>query len=133
MLDLIMLPVDSKYLALKTFRKNGKSVITPVWFVVKDTNGLFIVTREKTGKVKRMRNNSQVDIVSSNFSGKPKGKWISGISKEVDSQSVKEILKLRDKKYGILSKVIGIFSSSKGKYVVFFIAKNEQTENQKAN
>ena len=119
-----MLPTDSKYLALKTFRKNGISVITPVWFVVKDT-GLFVVTREKTGKVKRIKNNNQVAITLSNFSGKPKGEWISCIAKEVDNKLAQEAIKLRDKKYGILSKVIGIFSRSKGKYVVFFVNKNE--------
>ena len=118
-----MLPSDSKYLALKTFRKNGNSVITPVWFVVKG-EGVFVVTREKTGKVRRIRTNNQVSIVLSDFFGKPKGEWISCIAKEVDNDLTQEAIKLRDKKYGILSKVIGIFSRSKGKYVVFFVTKN---------
>ena len=48
---------NEKYIALETFRKNGVGVKTPVWFVEFD-DLIWVVTREFTGKVKRLRNNS---------------------------------------------------------------------------
>ncbi len=51
--------LDQKYINLETYRKNGESVKTPVWFVVIDEL-IYIITRENTGKVKRMKNNHNV-------------------------------------------------------------------------
>ena len=47
---------SEKYISIETYKKDGTPVQTPVWFVVKN-NLIYIVTREKTGKVKRIRNN----------------------------------------------------------------------------
>ena len=59
---------DAKYINMETFKKNGTSVSTPVWFVTE--NGyIFVVTRSGTGKVRRVRNNPKVRIVPSGFRG----------------------------------------------------------------
>jgi uncharacterized protein len=44
---------DSKYINLETYKKNGKVVSTPVWFVIEDKK-VFVITRSGTGKVKRL-------------------------------------------------------------------------------
>ena len=46
---------NQKYINLQTFRKSGKPVNTPVWFVVSDQK-MYVITRELTGKVKRIKN-----------------------------------------------------------------------------
>jgi len=45
---------NEKYINLETYRKNGKTVHTPVWFVISD-DLVQVITREKTGKVKRLK------------------------------------------------------------------------------
>ena len=45
-----------KYISLTTFRKNGTGVATPVWFGEEDEK-LYVMTLNKMGKMKRIRNN----------------------------------------------------------------------------
>jgi len=48
-----------KYISLKTFRKSGVGVATPVWFG-QEGDKLYVMTRGEMGKTKRIRNNPQV-------------------------------------------------------------------------
>jgi PPOX class probable F420-dependent enzyme len=111
---------DAKYINLETFKKNGTSVPTPVWFVV-ENEFIFVVTRSGTGKVRRVRNNPNVRIVPSGFRGKPRGTWKDGVAKILDSEDSDRIVQLRDKKYGFQAKLASLFTSRKGKYVVLSI------------
>jgi len=111
---------NEKYVVLETLRKNGVSVKTPVWFVEED-GLIWVVTRKFTGKVKRIKNNNKIKIAVSNFSGKPKGDYLSGTAQIVEGDLASKIIHLRNTKYGIMAKLIGIFSAKKGSYVVISI------------
>ncbi len=111
---------DAKYINMETFKKNGTSVSTPVWFVL-ENDYVFVVTRSGTGKVRRVRNNPKVRIVPSGFRGEPKGTWKDGLAKIVDSEDSGRIIQLRNKKYGFQAKLASLFTSRKGKYVVLSI------------
>ena len=51
----------AQYMSLRTFRKSGVAVTTPVWFA--ETGGkLYFLTANDAGKVKRIRNNQQVTV-----------------------------------------------------------------------
>ena len=63
---------DQKYISLATFRKNGDSVYTPVWFGEKDDK-LYVMTRSDSGKYKRIRNNPQIRIAPCTARGKITG------------------------------------------------------------
>lgn len=105
-----------KYLCLETYRKNGQAVKTPVWFVI--FNGVvYIVTDSASGKVKRLQNNKFVQIVPSNFKGKPKGEWVKGIAFFGNESELNQTISLRNKKYGLLSKMIDVFLSRKVKMI----------------
>jgi len=65
------------YIALTTYRKTGVPVVTPVWFVLQE-DGVLVFTGRASGKVKRLRNNPQVELSPSDFKGKPLGPAISG-------------------------------------------------------
>jgi hypothetical protein len=54
---------------MATYRKNGTAVATPIWHVVKGGE-LFVVTEADTGKVKRIRNNSNVMVTVCDFRGR---------------------------------------------------------------
>jgi len=111
---------NEKYINLETYRKNGKTVHTPVWFVIYD-DLIQVITREKTGKVKRLKNNPKVKFAKCGFKGELKGDWHSGVSIFFDDDQVQRILKLRKKKYGFFSTFIATLSKSKGDYVGFSI------------
>ena len=59
---------DQKYISLKTFRKNGVGVATPVWFGEEDGK-LYVMTRGDMGKTKRIRNNSSVRVAPCTIRG----------------------------------------------------------------
>ncbi len=111
---------ESKYINLETYRKSGKAVITPVWFVFEREN-FFVITRSGTGKVKRLRNNPNVRISPCSFRGQIRGKWIEGIASFVDPNEFPRIISLRNKKYGIQSKIISLFTVGKGKFIIVSI------------
>ena len=61
-----------KYISLTTFRKTGAGVATPVWFG-EDDGKLYVMTISKMGKVKRVRNNPQVQVAPCTIRGKVTG------------------------------------------------------------
>lgn len=111
---------SEKCISLETYRKNNQPVITPVWFVVKD-DLIYVITRDQTGKVKRLRNNQQVKFATCNFKGKIKGQWTSGTAKILTEDETTEMVKLRDKKYGFMAKIAKFLSKGKGKFLAFSI------------
>jgi uncharacterized protein len=60
---------NQKYVSLTTFRKNGSTIATPVWFG-EENNKLYVMTISTTGKVKRVRNNTQVRVAPCTMRGK---------------------------------------------------------------
>lgn len=111
---------SQKYISLESYRKNNQPIRTPVWFVV-ENDLIVIVTRELTGKVKRIRNNQQVKIATCTMRGKIIGKWISGIAKFLPDVQTDNVVKLRDKKYGIAAKIAKFATRNKGDFVAFTI------------
>jgi PPOX class probable F420-dependent enzyme len=61
-----------KYLSLKTFRKNGVGVATPVWFG-EEGDKLYVMTRSDMGKTKRIRNNPKVMVAPCTIRGRVTG------------------------------------------------------------
>ena len=111
---------SEKCISLETYRKNNESVQTPVWFVIKD-DLIYVVTRDKTGKIKRLRNNQQVKIATCNFKGKIKGQWISGTAKILTEEQTQDAVKWREKKYGLMAKIAKFLSKGKGELLAFSI------------
>ena len=112
--------LDQKYINLETYKKDGTSIRTPVWFVIYD-DLIYVITRDSTGKVKRLENNQDVQIVSCSFKGKPKNEWIKGKAEKITGKEVDIAIKLRKKKYGMSARLIGLFTSQKGNLVVYSI------------
>ncbi len=112
--------LEQKYINLETYGKSGKPVRTPVWLVIFN-DLIYVVTREKTGKVKRIRNKQDVKIAPCTFSGKPTGAWVSGLANFVKNEEAQKVIQLRRKKYGFLAKFANFFTSQKGNLVVLSI------------
>jgi len=103
---------DHKYINLETYKKDGQAVRTPVWFVV-DSNQIFVVTTENTGKVKRIKNNQSVKIMPCGMRGEPKGEWMDASARFANESESENAIKLRRKRYGFKAKLIGIIKKDK--------------------
>ena len=112
---------SEKYISLETYRKNGNPVRTPVWFVLKD-NLIYVITRDQTGKAKRLKNNSQVKFATCNIKGKVSGEWISGTATILDKEQTTKAVRWRDKKYGFMAKIAKFMSKSQGEFFAFSIS-----------
>ncbi len=111
---------SEKCISIETYRKNNEPVQTPVWFVIKD-DLIYLVTRDQTGKIKRLRNNQQVKIATCNFKGKIKGQWVSGVAKILTDDQTKDVVKWRERKYGLMAKIAKFLSKGKGELLAFSI------------
>jgi len=103
-----------KYLNLETFRRNGESMRTPVWFV-QDGEIFYVQTMANSGKVKRICNNCMVNIAPCKMDGKVIGSWIKAQARPVTDPAVSaQADHLLDKKYGLLKKMFSNQRASKG-------------------
>lgn len=112
-----------KYINLETYRKDGRGVRTPVWFVESgsgDSSILYVRTSDDTGKYKRIRNNPSVQIAPCDMRGSVKGKWVKGEARIASEEEKLKAFKMLEKKYGIIYKMTRIFMSGKN-YVVIAI------------
>ena len=87
-----------KYISLETFKKNGQSVRTPIWFVL-HKNAFYVYTEAYSGKVKRIRNNPRVRVAVSDIRGNVKGPWLDARASLVEGDERLAADKLLDRKY----------------------------------
>jgi PPOX class probable F420-dependent enzyme len=113
-----------KYINLETYRKNGREVRTPVWFVESSSSSdgsiLYVRTSDDTGKYKRIRNNSSVRVAPCDIRGSVKGDWVKGEARITSEEEKLKAFKMLEKKYGIIYKMTRMFLSGKN-YVVIAI------------
>ena len=80
-----------------------------------------MITRDSTGKVRRLENNSDVRIVPCSFKGEPKNGWVKGKAEKIVGEAANKAIKLRKKKFGMSARLIGLFTSQKGSLIVYSI------------
>lgn len=120
MSDKISQLLDQKYINLETYRKSGKAVCTPVWFVIENST-IYVITTKDTGKVKRLQNNQNVRIAPCGFKGELKGDWMQGKARFAEKDEVEQVIKLRKKKYGFQARLVGVLVARKGTQIVIAI------------
>lgn len=71
-------PLDeAKYISVRSFKRDGSAVDTPVWVAPMDGKLLFFTLRE-TYKVKRIQRNPRVQVADCDVRGKLLGPWLDG-------------------------------------------------------
>ncbi len=78
-----------RYISLTTFRRNGKSIATPVW-VAAIGSKLYVVTDGASAKVKRIRATKRVRIAPCNAWGGVTGEWVDGTGRILKEQTAIE-------------------------------------------
>jgi PPOX class probable F420-dependent enzyme len=87
-----------KYISLATFRKNGDKVATPVWFG-EEGEKLYVMTISTSGKVKRIRNQSQVMVAACTIRGKITGPEVAATARILPPQENASARKTINRKY----------------------------------
>ena len=83
-------------ISLTTYRKSGQEVHTPVWVVNIDERG-YVRTSMKAGKIKRIRNNSDVIVAPCTSTGKITGEKV--LAKAIIIEPRKDEYKMINKKF----------------------------------
>ena len=60
-MDPLLRLADERFVSLTTFRRSGQPVSTPVW-VGRDGDALVVLTPAGSGKVKRLRDDTRVEV-----------------------------------------------------------------------
>jgi uncharacterized protein len=92
---------EARYLALTTYRRDGRPVTTPVWAAAL-RGRLYVVTASDTGKARRIRATGRVRFAPCNMSGhRILGPWQEGTARIVeDAARREEALTALQRKYG---------------------------------
>ena len=108
-----------QFILLKTFRKNGEAVPTPVWFAYED-GALYVMTVANTGKVKRIRNNGRVLLAPCSRTGEVLGGEVAGQASILPTSEHQHATQLLAKKYGLLYRIfmfVGNLRKSERAYI----------------
>lgn len=116
MVDELEFLQGGSYLSLSTLKKSGDTVETPVWFG-QEGDDLYIFSAANAGKVKRLRNFSEVRVAACTVTGAITGEWFDGTGEVLSSEAdIERALAALHDKYGWQMKVTDLMSRLTGKY-----------------
>lgn len=95
----------SNYVLVTTFRRDGTPVPTPVW-VGREGDELIVWTQATAGKVKRIRNNPEVELTECDLRGRPRGTPVRGTARILDAEGTEHGRRVLKKKYGLTGRVV---------------------------
>lgn len=104
---------NQKYLNLESYRKDGRGVQTPLWFV-EDNGTLYFYTVAHSYKVKRIRNNPHVRVAPCDVRGKVKGEWVDATARRLDAAEARHADDLLNRKYGLLKQILNFLAKLRG-------------------
>ncbi len=103
------------YLSLATRKRSGEWVATPVWFAP-DGSHLYVFSAGGAGKIKRLRNFSEVRIAPCTMNGTLTGAWRDTHAVVLDTPAEQKLaLDALRRKYGWQMWTADFFSSLSGK------------------
>ena len=104
------------YLSLATYRRDGRSVATPVWFAA-EAGSLWVFTAGDSGKVKRLRNSARARVAACDVRGKVHGPWHDAKAFITDDPTrIARANALLLAKYGWQMRLTDLFSRLSGRY-----------------
>lgn len=103
---------EEQFILLKTSRKNGTMVPTPVWFAYVHGN-LYVTTTTTAGKVKRIRNYPRVLLTPCDRRGVVHGEEVAGVARQLAPDEYPIADAALKSKYGFLYQVIRFLGSTR--------------------
>jgi PPOX class probable F420-dependent enzyme len=97
---------DTKYLNLESYRQNGASVRTPVWFAAGPEDSpnsrlrkLYVYTTADSGKAKRIRRCGAIRIAACDMRGTVTAPWTDALAEVVTGEEFELGMRLLDRRY----------------------------------
>lgn len=87
-----------RYLSITSYKRDGRGVATPVWFVQRD-GWLLVETDAASGKVKRIRRNPRVRVAVCTASGRLRGKQVWAVAEILPGSETDAVRRLIARKY----------------------------------
>ena len=108
---------SARYVSLRTYRKSGVAVDTPVWCAGDENERLYVFSAGNAGKVKRLRNNHAAQLAVCDFGGKLLDDWVDARAEVVDdaAELAVALAALRNK-YGWSMKLADLGAKLTGKF-----------------
>lgn len=103
--ELLQPLVRQRAVLLTTYRRDGTPVGTAVNIAVEGDRAFFR-TPHKTGKVKRLRNNANVEVAPSTMRGKPTGPAVRAQARLLGGEEAKLASNAIQRKYRILQGIL---------------------------
>ena len=109
-------PLDNvPFISLRSFKRDGSPVDTPVW-VAPLEGELVIFTLRESFKVKRVGRNPRVQVAPCTMRGELTGPWHEGTCRIVtDPQEEKSAYQALTRKYGMQMRIGNFFSALSGR------------------
>lgn len=107
---------DAKYVNLRSFKRDGSPVDTPVWFATRG-DSILIFTDGTSYKVKRIRRNSKVELARCDMRGGLLGPWLPGACRIVEGEPelIRSAYDALNEKYGWRMRMGTVFSTIAGR------------------
>ena len=106
---------DARYISLRSFKRDGGAVDTPVWTAPLDEK-LVVFTAGGSYKVKRVGRNPKVAVAPCDARGKLLGPWTDGTCAIIaDPAHVARIMEALGRKYGFQMRVLNFFAALAGR------------------
>jgi PPOX class probable F420-dependent enzyme len=87
-----------RYLSITSYKRDGRGVATPVWFVQRDST-LLVETDAASGKVKRIRRNPQIRVAACTASGRLRGEQVPAVAQILPGSETGVVERLMADKY----------------------------------
>ena len=107
--DRIIALASQRYISLTTFRRDGRAVATPVWFVLDGTR-ILIWTDQASGKAKRIRANGRAAVAPSDARGTLTGPLSEAKGRVLPASEDARSRQLLNAKYRLLKPLVGLWS-----------------------
>ena len=101
---------SGQYIDLVTYRKVGTPVSSPLWFAVDDKGRMVAYSDGSSGKVKRLRNSSLVEVAPCTMRGKRTGPGLAATAELLPDSMGPSVHALLNQKYGLKKRLIELGS-----------------------
>jgi hypothetical protein len=98
---------------LTTFRRDGRSVATPVWLAAHEGR-LYVTTPAASGKAKRLRHNARVLVAPCTQTGKPTGPTVAARARLLDPAETRVALAAIRRRYGVFDALFSLVNRLQG-------------------
>ena len=105
----------ARYLNLETYRRDGTSVRTPLWFAEAPGGAVLLAyTRADSAKVKRLRRHPRCRVASCDMRGRLTGPWLDAQAAIADEVTAADAMLRLNRKYWPWKQMLDLLARLRG-------------------